>query len=131
MAAQTEKVAPDTAQSKIRAIELLTENEYSILRLPEIEGTSAIDNRRHEFVVRSPDGFQQRVLVEIQTRLVTQIQIRTFGRISLANSFWIYCAERHLADYIWEREDLPPNGTLLVDQLTARDLNLSLRWETT
>jgi hypothetical protein len=131
MAAQTEKVAPDTAQSRIRSIELLTENGYGILRLSEIEGTSASDNRRHEFLITSPDGFQQSVVVEIQSDLVMQIQLRTRGRILLANSFWIYCAERHLADYIWEHEELPSDGKLLVDQLTVRDLNVSIRWETT
>ena len=130
MAAQTEKVAPDTAQSKVPSIELLTENGYSILRRSKIDGKRVTDKQRHEFLVRSPDGFQQAVLVEIQTRLVTRIQIRTLGRISLANSFWINCAERHLADYLWER-GLPSNGRLVVDELTVRDLNLSLRWETT
>jgi hypothetical protein len=130
MAAQTERVAPRTVRSKIRPIEFLTENGYSILRLAETEGTSAIDNRRHEFLVSSPDGFTQNVLVEIQSDLVTQIQIHTLGRILLASSFWICCAERHLADYIWECGKLP-NGKLIVDQLTAEDSNLSVRWETT
>ena len=131
MAAQTEKVAPDTAQSSARSIELLTENGYSILRLAEVEGTQQSENGKHQFLVRGPDGFQQRVLVEIRTDLIAQIEMRTLGRILLANSFWIYCAERHLADYIWQREQPPAHGKLLVDQLTVEDLNLSIRWETT
>ena len=131
MAAQTEKAAPDTAQSMIASIELLTENGYSILRRSEIEGTPATYNQRHEFLVRSPDGFQRTVVVEIQMRLATQIQVHTLGRISFANSFWLYCAERHLADFLWERERVPDDGKLLVEQLTTHDLNLARRWETT
>jgi hypothetical protein len=51
------------------------------------------------------------------------------GRISTNYSYWISCAERHLADYLFEQDDYPPMATLRVDQLSPDDLDLARRWE--
>jgi hypothetical protein len=131
MAAQSDRVVPDADVAKIRPIQLLTENGFGIFRPWEIDGTSPPNGGKYEFLVRNPDGLEQKVLVEIVDDLVTQIEIHTRGRILLSNSFWICCAERHLADYIWEHHESPHDGKLRVEQLTPRDLNLAIRWERT
>ena len=47
------------------------------------------------------------------------------------NSFWIYCAERRLAIYLWENNDYPTGDRLTIKTLDPDDCELTLRWETT
>ena len=131
MAAQSERAVLDADAVRIHPIEFLTENGFSIIRPWETDGTSPPDTARCEFLVRHPDGVERKVLVEIADELVTRIAIHTRGRVLLSNAFWICCAERHLADYVWEHDEFPPDGSLLIVRLTPRDLNLSIRWERT
>jgi hypothetical protein len=131
MAAPSERVVPDADAVRIHPIEFLTENGFSILRPWETDGTSPPDTGRCEFLVRKPDGVERKVLVEIADELVTRIAIHTCGRVLLSNSFWICCAESHLADYVWEHDGFPPDGSLRIARLTPRDMNLSIRWERT
>lgn len=129
MAAQSDRVVPETSESKTRPIELLTENGFSIFRPWEIDGTSPPANGRCEFLVRKPDGLEQKVLVEIAADLLTRIEIHTRGRVLLSNSFWIFCAERHLATYVWEHDDCPSDDSLRIEQLTPEDLDQATRWK--
>jgi len=48
----------------------------------------------------------------------------------MPSTYWICCAERHLAEYLWKNNNYPPDETLRVEQLTLEDLNLGIRWET-
>jgi hypothetical protein len=123
------EIEPDLAESKIGPIEFLTENGFSIFRRWEIEGTSDPDRGEYEFSVRDPDGSERLICVEISHELVTQIELHTHLRIRLSSSFWIYCAERHLAAYLSEHDENPPDGKLRVGTLTPDDWNLSIRWE--
>jgi len=131
MAAQSERVVPEPSESKIRPIELFTENGYSIVRQCEIEGAPIPTEGRYEFLVHDTDGVERELLVEIDREVVIQIEVHTRGRILLSNSFWIYCAERNLATHLVEHDDCPVEGKLCVNQLTPHDLNLSIRWERT
>jgi len=63
--------------------------------------------------------------------LVVQIELKTRRRVLSGSSYWICCAERHLATYLWENDDYPPEGILIVEQLTVDDFDLAIRWETT
>ena len=130
MSAQSEIVL-DNAEANIRAIELLTENGFSIFRLWEIETAPHPTGGSYEFLVRTADGIERKLLVEITHEVVSQIEIHTGGRILLSNSFWIWCAERHLATHLSEHDECPRDGKLRVETLTPADLNLSIRWERT
>lgn len=70
-------------------------------------------------------------MVEVADDVVAQIEKYTRGRIVLCSSFWIYCAELHLANHVWQNDDYPPTGRLRIDQLTPEDFALAIRWETT
>jgi hypothetical protein len=129
MAAQSDRVVPETSESKIRPIELLTENGFSIFRPWEIDGTSPPDNGRCEFLVRKPEGLERKILVEIAADLLTRIEIHTCGRVLLSNSFWIFCTERHLASYVWEHDRCPVDDSLRIEQLTPEDLDQATRWK--
>jgi hypothetical protein len=130
MSAQTEVVL-DAVESKIRPIEFLTENGFGIFRRWEIEGKSNPENGECEFLVLDPGENQSVTRVQIAPELMAQIELHTHGRIRVSNSFWIYCAERHLAAYLSERDQSPRDGTLRVEALTPDDLNLSICWERT
>ena len=85
----------------------------------------------YPFLVRDPQSMERIVAVEIADDVVVQIELRTSLRILLSSSFWICCAERHLATYVWENDDYPPDDRLWVKQLDPEDCILAIRWGTT
>jgi hypothetical protein len=116
-----------------RPVELQTENGFHVLRRWEIEQTLPPVNGTYPFLVHNqnqPVGPRE-ILVHVSTASVAEIERATRGRIGRASSFWIYCAERHLATYLWETNNYPPRNELAIDPLTAEDFALALRWEMT
>src|SRR5689334_1912369 len=98
-----------------QAIEFLTESGFSIFRPWESGKSPRPTDGRYHFAVS--DGFIEReVTVEISRRVLTEISLRTRGRIAISDSFWICCAERHLANYVSERADFPDNDELIVEE---------------
>jgi hypothetical protein len=131
MAAQSERVRPDADASESRPIELITENGYSIVRLWELNDEPTPTGSSFTFAVSAVDGAQESVVVEISKEAIVEIEVHTRSRILSSNSFWIFCAERHLAAHLLEHGDCPPDGRLRVETLTPADFNLSIRWERT
>jgi hypothetical protein len=131
MAAQSDQIWPDADASKSRPVELVTENGHSIVRLWEINDDPVPTHGPFTFVVRACDGPQKTVVVEIARATIVEIEIRTRGRILSSNSFWICCAEKHLAAHLSKYDECPGDGRLRVETLTPADLNLSIRWERT
>jgi len=109
-------------------IEFITENGFSIVRPWESGESPRPAGGRYRFGVS--DGFIEReVQVEISRRVVSEISLRSRGRIESSNSFWICCAERHLANYVTEHADFPEDDKLTVEKLNREDILLALRWE--
>ena len=135
MRKQSERAIPDSLQVTTRPIELVTENGFSILRLWEIDRVPPPLAGNFHFMVRNPPSrareiIQREITVEIADRLFVEIAIRTSGRILAGNSFWICCAERHLATYLWESNDCPSGDKLRVTQLDPDDIIIAIRWGT-
>ena len=63
--------------------------------------------------------------------LLVHIELKTRRRVLRGNSYWICCAERHLATYLWENDNYPPGKRLCVDQLDPEDVMSAIRWKTT
>lgn len=131
MAVKKENLEVDSAAARFRPIELITENGFSIVRVGESDGPRRAPEGRYVFMVSDPEGSEREITVGIDQQAVNEITLRSRGRISSESSYWICCAERHLAEYLWENDSYPPDGNFRVDQLTLEDLNLSIRWETT
>jgi hypothetical protein len=129
--ASTEQSRPDSSPASTRPIEFLTENGFSILRLWEIDRTPPPLNGAYRFLVRNPQKSEREITVAITDELVMQATMHSRGRILLYSSFWIFCAERHLAIYLWENDDYPPEDRLNMNLLDPDDCDLALRWETT
>ena len=128
MTVKKENLEVDRAAARCRPIELLTENDFSVVRVGECDGPGRAPGGRHVFMVRDPQGSELEITVDIDQQVVNEILLRSRERISNTSSYWINCAERHLAEYLGENHIYPPDGKLTVDQLTPEDLCLAIRW---
>src|SRR5262249_25894245 len=75
-----------------------------------------------------PYGYELDITVDFSQASIAEVIRRTRGRLTLGSAYWITCAERHLADYLWETDDYPPDGRITVDCLTPDDLDMASRW---
>ena len=126
--AQTEQSLTNTLTAQVPPIELQTENGFSILRRWEIDGKHPPNDDIYVFIVRNPQGAEHEVVVSVTADLVAQTQVRTRNRIEPGNTFWICCAERHLASHLWEKSDFPVDNRLTITELDREDVMLALRW---
>lgn len=129
MAVKREQLVQDSDTARYRPIQLITENDFSIVRASDLYGDGVADAGEHSFLVRDPHGYELDIAVEIDGSAVVEVFKRSEGRISTDSSYWICCAERHLADYLLEQDDYPPDARLKVERLTPDDLDLARRWE--
>jgi len=79
-------------------------------------------------MVRREQDLEREITVTIAAELFPDIFRQTRGRISNSCSFWICCAERHLANYLWERDDYPAGDRLAVDYLDPDDVMSAVNW---
>lgn len=130
MSAQTKQNNPDDLAADSRPIEFLTENGYSIVRSWEINRVPAPTNGTYSFMVKREQGLEREISVTIAAELFPDLFRKTQGRISNSCSFWICCAERHLANYLWEKDDYPAGDQLAVDLLDPDDVMSAVNWGT-
>jgi hypothetical protein len=126
--AQLQNSLPESSPADTRPIELLTENGFAISRPWEINRVPPPPDGNYSFKVRDPQSLERIVVVEIADEVVVQIELQTRLRILLSSSFWICCAERHLATYVHENDDYPPGDRLRVEQLGAEECIAAIRW---
>ena len=127
MSQSSNQLADEYQAIQHRPIEYLTENGFTIVRLSEFNRTTAIAGE-YDFLVGDPHGYELEITVVVDRSAVIEVARRSRSRISSQSSYWICCAERHLATYLWEHDDYPPDAKLNVTQLSLDDLNLALRW---
>jgi hypothetical protein len=116
MLARQETLMVDRMARPCRPIEFQTDNGFSIICLSDINNSIPATGLVHQFLVRDPDGFELEVTVEITGSLAEALAWRSRGRLSVDSSYWLSCAERHLAEYLWDNEDYPPDGKIIVDE---------------
>src|SRR6266850_4192 len=130
MSAMIEKgVIPNASVQPWRPNKYLTENGFSIIRLAEIDKSIPAVGATHEFMVRDPYEYEHHIVVQISSDAIAEVGRRSRGRILKESSYWISLAERHLATYLWENDDYPPDTKLEVDDLTLDDIDLTRRWD--
>lgn len=122
-------VRTNDTENSARPIEFLTENGFAIVRHWEIDGSPFPTDGSFSFRVRDPEGAEREVVVEIATALIVETAFSTRGRVQVSSSFWICCAERHLADYVSDHQNLPDGDELLVETLDPEEVILATRWE--
>lgn len=128
MRAQSENLIPDSAPANPRPIELVTENGFSILRIWEIRREPLPSAGSYNFMVRRPPSLEREITVEIDGKLVIEIELKTRRRVQPGSTYWMCCAERHLANHLWEEDDYPPGDRVCVDRLDPEDVMSAIRW---
>jgi hypothetical protein len=102
-------------------IKFVTENGFTIERACERERhLSDSASGCHFFVSRPPDK-EGCVTVGFAEEMI-QLVVAQDSQSPLNKAFWLRCAERHLARYLWEKNRVPPGGVLNVAQLCAEAL---------
>jgi len=126
--AQTEQPLPHERTLDVRPIELQTENGFSIVRQWEAEQKPPPSDGTYPFIVRNPACEERRIIVAVAADLVVRTQLQPAGRFRLSGDYWIYCAERRLANHLWENDDFPLDDRILMEELDREDLLAALRW---
>ncbi|MGA9996066.1 MAG: hypothetical protein WBP93_11665 [Pyrinomonadaceae bacterium] len=103
--------------------ELVTENGYSIVRSCEMDGAG-----KYKFVVSNSDEQTCEVIVEFDRAAIMLVQSCRRRPLASKSAFWINCAERSLATYLWEKNECPPNGRLTLKDVCLDDLDAARRW---
>ena len=111
-----------------RPVEFLTENGFAIVRRWEADGSPPPTDGSFCFLVRDAEDTEYQVTVNIANQLIKETEFNTRGRIQVSSSFWICCAERHLADYVEEHEHIPDNNKLTLETLNCEAVMLAFRW---
>ena len=130
MAAQNQRLETDESFAEAQPIELVTENGFRILRAWEIQNAAPPTDDKLTFLVRDSNKpeTETTIVVEFTANSLFQIEKYSQGRIVAGNAFWTYCAERHLANYVFENDDYPRDATFKIDQLTSEDFDQATRW---
>jgi hypothetical protein len=109
-------------------IELLTENGFSIVRPWEADESYTPSGGKCRFFVTDGETTELEIKTETSPQLMFETSLCTRGRIQPSSSFWICCAERHLANYVWEHDAFPEGHELLVETLDPEEVILARRW---
>ena len=128
MAMSRKQARPDRLPHAAPPIRYLTENGFSIVRRSEID-PSVIDTPGEcRFLVQHENGIEREVQVGFDENLVASLRIRRRIPLSETSVFWLVCAESYLATYLWEKNEFPPNGRLIISELAPDELMLALHW---
>ncbi|HEY0322942.1 MAG TPA: response regulator [Pyrinomonadaceae bacterium] len=105
-------------------IQIITMNGFTI---SESEGAWQVPLERR-FTVRSPDGDEHEVLVQIDVEAVGYVERMTRRHLPPENSFWTVQAQRLLSDYLWKEGKVPPTRRLIVKDVDRDELPVAARW---
>jgi hypothetical protein len=128
MALRSEELSSSSVAGRQRPIQYVTENGFSIIRLSEIRPRITDTARECRFLVRNPRGSECEVSVGFDDGVLALVQSRRRDDLSLTSTFWLICAERCLATYLWENDNYPDGGRLNIGELSVDELLLATYW---
>ena len=109
-------------------IEVLTENGYTLVRKADLDPTFTDSARDCRFLVRRADEQQREVKVEFNENTIALVNELRPTPLRPVSTFWVCCAEQHLATYLWQMDEDPPDESLVIDSLPPEDLKLACDW---
>lgn len=122
------QASPDPLPRAADPIKYLTENGFTIIRLSEVDSSVVDTPDECSFMVHREDEAEREITVRFNRNLVEQLRIRRRNALPDHSVFWLVCAESRLANYLWEQNDFPPEGRLIIDELSPDELMLILHW---
>jgi hypothetical protein len=128
MAVNRRQVIPDRLAKEISPIQYVTENGFSIVRLCDVDESVTATSRECRFLVRNERGWEREVTVHFEESMIAKIQSRRRSRLPDSSVLWLVCAEKCLATYLWERDDYPDGGRLIISELRPDELLLATHW---
>ena len=116
-------------QAEPQPIKFITENGYSIVRRSEVDHSTSDTARESRFLVQNLNGWERAISVGFDEALIALIQSRRrSSSLSIDSKYWLICAERYLATYLWENDSYPPEDKLTISQLSDDELLLGAGW---
>ena len=109
-------------------IEFVTDNGFIIVRLSELQASTADSQNECRFLVRQPNGKESQVSVAFNERVVAQIQSQRNSPLAETSDFWLTLAEELLGTYLWRNNHFPADGHLVISRLSGHDLALAASW---
>ena len=128
MAVNRKVVIPDYSLQKAQPIQYLTENGFSIVRLSDLEPSAINSPRECRFLVQREHDVKREIRVSFSEELIADIRFRRRELLD-ESQFWLACSEGCLANYLWEKNDYPPNDQLTINDLPADELMLAIHWK--
>lgn len=128
MAISRKQIRPDRLSLPVKPIQYLTENGFIIIRAADTDHSIIDSPERCHFHVQNERGSKRYVTVSFADHVLLQIQIRRRSPLSARSIFWVVCAESCLAQYLWEKNEFPPDAGLLINELPPDELMLALHW---
>jgi DNA-binding response OmpR family regulator len=111
--------------SYLRTVSL---NGFTILRAADLVRSLPQKPNERCFVVRTPQGEEQEVVVEIDREAIEMVE-RVTRDLPLRKAFWTEQAERFLTDFIWNDGQVPGNGRLILKGVDREALEQAARKE--
>jgi DNA-binding response OmpR family regulator len=105
-------------------IQAITMNGFTIL--DSVDSRQASDARR--FTVKSPEGDEHEVLVQIDEEAIGYVERMIKRRLPPESSFWTVQAQSLLSNYLWKEGKVPPTKKLTVKDVDRDELPIAARW---
>ena len=128
MAMHRKQVGPGPLPLASPPIKYLTENGFVIVRLAEINPVVIDRPGECQFLVQREDEARRVIKVGFDQSVIENLRIRRRIPLSETSMFWVACAESCLANYLWEKNEYPPDGRLAISELSPDELMLALHW---
>jgi hypothetical protein len=106
----------------------ITLNGFSILRATDIPGVTTQRPNERCFLVRTPDGRERQVVVEIDPDAVSAVE-KVTNDLPLGKAFWTEQAEQFLRDFLWNDGNAPATGRLTLRGVELEALAKAARKE--
>jgi hypothetical protein len=103
---------------------VVTPNGFTLLEGSRVGGTTD-----HRFRVRHSTGGQQNVSVRFDRSLMARVDQVRRSHLWIGSRFWAVRAEAHLEAYLIEKADYPPNGQLMIEELSDDEMLLAAHWK--
>ena len=117
-----------TGESKASTLGAITLNGFTILRAADVARSLPQRTNERCFVVRTPHGQEQEVVVEIDREAVIAVE-NLKSNLPIGKAFWTEQAERFLTDFIWNDGHVPANGRLTLKGVEREALEEAARKE--